>query len=144
MSAGRANVADGTADSAADSAAEDDFSHAVIGAAVEVQRVLGTGLYESAYASAMAIELAEREIGFERDVPIHGAYRGRPLGVACQADFIVEKSLLLGIKGVDSLSELHRASLLSCLRLGGYRLGLLINFHAFPVVKGIYRLENKL
>jgi GxxExxY protein len=128
----------------ADSAVEHDFSHAVIGAAVEVQRVLGTGLLESAYSAAMAIELAEREIGFERDVPIHGTYRGRPLGIACRADFIVEKSLMLGIKGVDSLSELHRASLLSGLRLGGYRLGLLINFHAFPVVKGIYRLENKL
>jgi len=123
---------------------EHDGSHAVIGAAVEVQRVLGTGLLEGAYASAMAIELAEREIGFERDVPIQGAYRGRPLGVACLADFVVEKSLVLGIRGVDSLSELHRASLLSALRLGGYRLGLLINFHAFPVVKGIYRLENKL
>ena len=121
-----------------------DFSHEVIGAAVEVQRVLGTGLLESAYAAALAIELTEREMGFERDVAIEGFYRGRPLGVACRAGFIIEKSLIVEIKAVETLNELHRAQTLSALRLAGLRFGLVINFHAFPVVKGIYRVENRL
>ena len=54
-----------------------DFSHEIIGAAVEVQRVLGTGLPEAVYAAALEIELAEREIGFQRDVPVAASYKGR-------------------------------------------------------------------
>ncbi len=86
---------------------ENDVSRDIIGAAMEVQRALGTGLMESAYSGALAIELAQRGLGFERE-------------------------------------ELHRAQLLSDLRVAGFKLGLLINFHAFPLVKGAHRLVNKL
>ncbi|MDB5944066.1 MAG: hypothetical protein JWQ13_3632 [Ramlibacter sp.] len=123
---------------------ENDLSHAVIGAAVEVQRVLGTGLLESAYAAALAIELGEREIGFERDVAVPAMYRGRPLGVAYRADFIVEHALIVEVKAVDATAEIHRSQLLSYLRLANMKLGLLINFYAFPVVKSIHRVVNKL
>ena len=123
---------------------ENDFSHEIIGAAVEVQRVLGTGLLESAYAAAMAIELHERELAFEREVPVEASYKGRPLGVAYRADFVVEGSVLLELKAMDAVSEAHRAQLLSYLRVSGLKLGLLINFHTFPVVKGIHRVVNKL
>ena len=57
---------------------ENDFSHQIIGAAVEVQRVLGTGLLESAYSAALAAELAERGVRFAREVPISAVYKGRP------------------------------------------------------------------
>jgi len=127
-----------------DSGFENDFSHEVIGAAVEVQRVLGTGLLESAYAAALAIELHERELGFEREAPIEAIYKGRPLGVAYRADFIVEGRVLLELKAMEAVSEQHRAQLLSLLRVSGLKLGLLINFHVFPVVKGIHRVVNKL
>jgi GxxExxY protein len=76
---------------------ENELSHAVIGAAVEVQRVLGIGLLESAYSAALAIELGEREIGFEREVAVPAMYRGRPLGVAYRADFIVERALIVEV-----------------------------------------------
>ncbi len=122
----------------------DDFSHDIIGAAVEVQRVLGVGLLESAYAAALAIELNERELRFEREVPVSAHYKGRSVGVAYRADFVVEDAVILEIKAVDAVAELHRAQLLSYLRLSGLKLGLLINFHAFPVVKGIQRMVNKL
>ena len=98
---------------------ENDFSREIIGAAVEVQRVLGPGLLES-------------------------AYKGRALGVAYRADFIVEGSVIVELKAMDAVSELHRAQLLSYLRVSGLKLGLLINFHSFPVVKGIHRVVNKL
>ena len=123
---------------------ENDFSHEIIGAAVEVQRVLGVGLLESAYASAMAIELKERELYFEREVPVSAQYKGYQLGVVYKADFVVEQSVILELKAIDILADIHRAQLLSYLRLSGLKLGLLINFHAFPVVKGIHRLVNKL
>jgi GxxExxY protein len=123
---------------------EDDFSHDIIGAAVEVQRVLGVGLLESAYAAALAIELKERELYFEREVPIQATYKGYNLGTVYKADFIVEGAVIVELKAIDSLADVHRAQLLSYLRLSGIKLGLLINFHAFPVVKGIHRMVNKL
>ena len=126
-----------------DQGPENDFSHQIIGAAVEVQRVLGVGLLESAYAAAMQIELAERELAFAREVPIAASYKGRALGEAYRADFIVEGAVILEIKAVDDLHDVHRAQLLSYLRLSGLKLGLMINFNVFPVVKGVHRMVNK-
>jgi GxxExxY protein len=123
---------------------EDDFSHEIIGAAVEVQRVLGVGLLESAYAAALAVEFAERELGFQREVAVSARYKDRDLGVVYRADFIVEGSVIVELKAADAISEMHRAQLLSYLRLSGLRLGLLINFHSFPVFKGIHRVVNRL
>ena len=123
---------------------ENDCSREVIGAAVEVQRVLGTGLLESAYCAALALELSDRGIAFAQEVPISGQYKGRTLGVAYRADFIVDRAVIVEVKAVDAITEAHRAQLLSYLRLAGLRLGLLINFHAFPVSRGVHRLVNKL
>ena len=123
---------------------ENDFSHEIIGAAVEIQRVLGVGLLESTYASALAVELEERGIRFEREVAVEAWYKDQPLGLAYRADFIVEGKVIVELKAIDVVTELHRAQLLSYLRVSGLKLGLLINFHAFPVVKGIHRLVNQL
>jgi GxxExxY protein len=123
---------------------ENDCSHAIIGAVVEVQRVLGVGLLESAYAAALARELKDRGLAFEREVPIEASYKGQSIGLGFRTDFIVEGSVILELKATDSLTEVHRAQLFSYLRLSGLKLGLLINFNAFPVVKGIHRLVNKL
>ena len=116
---------------------EEDFSHSIIGAAVEVQRVLGVGLLESAYAAALAIELTQKGLRFEREVPVNANYKGHPVGIGYRADFIVESAVILELKAADEIADVHRAQLLSYLRLSGLTLGLLINFHAFPVVKGI-------
>ena len=123
---------------------ENDFSREIIGAAVEVQRVLGVGLLESAYAAALAIELQEGGLAFRRDVPVEAMYKGTPLGVAYRADFIVEGRVLIELKATDVVNEAHRAQLLSYLRVSNLKLGLLINFHVFPVFKGIHRVVNKL
>jgi GxxExxY protein len=122
----------------------DDFSHDIIGAAVEVQRILGVGLLESAYAGAMAIELAARGLGFERELAIVASYKGQNLGTVYRTDFVVEERVIIELKAIDEISEIHRAQLLSYLRLSGLKIGLLINFHAFPVVRGIHRMVNKL
>ena len=123
---------------------KNDGSHAIIGAAVEVQRVLGVGLLESAYAGALAVEFAERGLHVEREVAVPANYKGRSVGLGYRADFVVEGSIIVELKAVECVTDAHRAQLLSYLRLSGLKLGLLINFHAFPVVKGIHRLVNKL
>jgi GxxExxY protein len=123
---------------------ENDCSHAIIGAAVEVQRILGPGLLESAYSAAFAIELAERGLRFAREVPIGGQYKGRDLGVLYRADFVIDDTVIVELKAMEVTTDVHRAQLLSYLRVSGHKLGLLINFHSFPVVKGIHRLVNKL
>jgi GxxExxY protein len=123
---------------------ENDFTREIIGAAVEVQRVLGVGLLESAYTAALTIELAERGMQFAREVPIGGQYKGKPLGVAYRADLVVEESVIVQVKAVEATTPMHRAQLLSYLRVSGLKLGLLINFHGFPVVKSIHRVVNKL
>jgi len=127
----------------ADEFQNNDFSHEIIGAAVEVQRVLGIGLPAEAYAAALAIELAEREIGFVRDVPVSAAYKGRSLGEVCRAGFVVEQSVIVEVKAVDALTDLHRAQAQAAVRLSGLPLGLLINFNVFPVVKGVHRIGAK-
>jgi GxxExxY protein len=123
---------------------ENDCSHAIIGAAVEVQRVLGVGLLESAYSAALAIEFEQRGLHFVREAPMTGKYKGREIGLTYRADFVVQDSLIVEAKAVDALVEIHRAQVLSYLRMSGLKLGLLINFHTFPVVKGIQRVVNKL
>ena len=123
---------------------EGDCSHEIIGAAVEVQRVLGTGLLESAYCAALAIELGQRGLQFKREVAISGQYKGVDVGVLYRADFIVAGSVVVEVKAVDGVADAHRAQLLTYLKLSGHRIGLLINFQTFPVVKGIHRMVNKL
>ncbi len=122
---------------------QNDFSHEIIGAAVEVQRVLGTGLLEQAYSAALAIELAEREIGFARDVPLSAMYKSRPLGEVYRAGFVIEQSVIVELRTVDALNDLHRAQVMAALRVSGLKLGLLINFNVFPVVKGVHRIVSK-
>jgi GxxExxY protein len=120
-----------------------DFSHEIIGAAIEVQRVLGVGLPAEVYAAALEIELAEREIGFVRDVPVSASYKGRSLGEVCRADFVVEQSVVVEVRAVDTLTDLHRAQAQAAVRLSGLPLGLLVNFNVFPVVKGVHRIGAK-
>ena len=123
---------------------ENDFSRAVIGAAVEVQRELGTGLLESAYCAALAVEFAERKLSFVQEAPITALYKGRPLGVGYRADFIVEQSVIIEVKAVEAVTDIQRAQLLTYLRLADLKLGLLINFHVFPLTKGLSRVVNNL
>ena len=127
----------------ADEIQNNDFSHEIIGAAVEVQRVLGIGLPEAVYAAALEIELAEREIGFAREVPVSASYKGRSLGEVCRAGFVVEQSVIVEVKAVEALTDLHRAQAQAAVRLSGLPLGLLINFNVFPVVKGVHRIGAK-
>jgi GxxExxY protein len=119
-----------------------EITRQVIGAAVEVQKALGIGLLESAYAAALEIELKSRDIFFEREVPIRASYKNQDIGVVYRADLIVEDELIVEIKAVDALLDLHKAQLLTYLRLAKLPVGLLLNFNDFSVAKSAKRLIN--
>lgn len=111
----------------------------IIGAAIEVHRALGPGLLESAYEECLSHELALREIPFERQRPLPVEYKGVKLDCGYRLDLLVNGLVVIEIKAVESLQRIHEAQLLTYLKIGGWKLGLLINFNV-PVLKdGIRR-----
>jgi GxxExxY protein len=123
---------------------ENGLAVVVVDAALAVHKALGPGLLESVYVAALAIQLTERQLHHEREVPIHATYRDRPLGIAYRADLVVASKLLVEVKAVDGIHDAHIAQTLSYLRLTGLRLGLLINFSAPLIKHGIKRVVNNL
>ena len=111
----------------------------VIGAAIEVHRILGPGLLESAYETCLAHELDIRGIPHARQVPLRVCYKELALDCGYRADFVVADALVVEIKAVQELEPIHEAQLLTYMKLGDWKLGLLINFNV-PVLKdGIRR-----
>src|SRR5215469_14791369 len=102
-------------------------------------RSLGPGLLESTYEMCLCRELSFREIPFERQVPIPVEYKGVKLDCGYRADIVVDGTILLEIKAIDSLLPIHDAQLLTYLRLGGWQIGLLINFNVELLKHGLRR-----
>lgn len=117
----------------------DEIARAVIGAAIEVHRHLGPGFLESIYEEALGFELARREIPFERQAEICINYKGQLIG-RHKVDLLVDDSLIVELKAVDSLAEIHRAQVISYLKATGLPLGLLINFNTPVLKEGIQRV----
>jgi GxxExxY protein len=111
----------------------------VIGCAVEVHRALGPGLLESAYEICLCRELSIRGIPFERQLPIPVGYKGVKLDCGYRADIVVDGRVLVEIKALDSLLPIHEAQLLTYLKLGGWKIGLLINFNVELLRHGLCR-----
>jgi GxxExxY protein len=106
----------------------------IIGAGIEVHKALGPGLLESAYEECLCRELTLREIAFERQKPLPVAYKGIKLDCGYRLDLLVENAVVVEIKAVECVQPIHEAQLLTYLKLGGWKLGLLINFNV-PVLK---------
>ncbi len=123
---------------------ENRLATEVIGAAIEVHKVLGAGLLESAYHDCLCHELRLRKLDFEREAPIAVGYKGLVIDNAYRADLIVGGRLLVELKSVEKVEALHKAQLLTYLRLTSKKLGLLINFNTELVKHGIYRVANNL
>jgi GxxExxY protein len=119
-----------------------DASHAVIGAALKVHNALGPGLLESAYDACLFHELKQAGLHFEHEVHLPVVYEGVQLATAFRVDYIVEKCLILELKCVERVLPVHRAQLLSYLRLTALPLGLLINFNVPYLRQGIFRIIN--
>ena len=112
----------------------------VIGAAIEVHRVLGPGLLERIYEDCLCLELKLRRVAFERQVGLDADYTGERLAHAYRIDIFVESRVVVEIKTVAKLEYVHWAQLLTYMRLSGCSTGLLLNFNVAALRKGIVRL----
>ena len=118
------------------------ITHEIIGAGIEVHRVLGPGLLESTYMTCLQFELAARSLRFvaQQSVPI--VYKGITLDSSYRVDLIVEDQVVVEVKSVERLFALHEAQVLTYLRLTGRPAGLLMNFNVPKLVDGVKRLVN--
>ena len=117
-------------------------SRQVIGAAIEVHRILGPGLLESVYEEAMHVELMTRCIPCRRQVGVPVVYKGLRLDAALKLDLLVDEVLVVELKATRTLLPIHDAQLLTYLRLTGIWLGLIFNFNAVSMRDGIRRLVS--
>jgi len=119
--------------------AVDALAKSVIGAAIEVHSILGTGFLEAVYEQALAVELGLRGIPFQRQHPIALNYKSELVGEA-RLDFLIDGKLILELKAVDSLHPIHHAQVLNYLKATGLQLGLLMNFNVEQMKDGIKRI----
>ena len=119
-----------------------ELTKATIGAAIEVHRGLGPGLLESAYEECLCRELHLRHIPFERQVELPLVYKNVALDCGYRIDILVAERVVIELKAVDTLTPLHEAQLLTYLKLGGWQVGLLINFNVPILRDGVRRLVH--
>jgi len=119
---------------------QDQLTSGIIGAAIEVHQHLGPGLLESAYVVCLAHELSKRGFRFELEKTLPVTYKEVKLDVGYRLDLLVEGQVVVEVKAVDGLAAVHEAQLLSYLKLGGYKRGLLINFNVKVLRDGIKRM----
>jgi GxxExxY protein len=114
----------------------------IIGAAMDVHRVIGPGLLESAYEACLAFELRARGFRVEQQKPLPVVYKQVKLDCGYRLDMVVNDLVIVEIKAVEKLNSVHEAQLLSYLRLLNCRVGLLLNFHCTMLKHGIRRVVN--
>jgi GxxExxY protein len=119
---------------------KDKLSERIIGCAIAVHRELGPGLLESIYEEALGMELADHGIAFFRQVELPVMYKGSLLAGSFRLGMIVENKIVLELKCVETILPVHKAQLLSYLRLGSWKTGLLLNFKSAILSDGIIRM----
>jgi GxxExxY protein len=117
----------------------DQLSNRVIGCALEVHRTLGPGLLESAYEQCLAYELSQSDIPFRLQWPLPVRYKGIKLDCGYRIDLFVDDELIVELKSVDQIKGIHKAQLLTYMKLSEVKVGLLINFNVEILKAGIKR-----
>lgn len=123
---------------------EDEISKFVLEAGLRIHKTLGPGLLESAYEACLFYELMKLNLEVKRQVPLALQYEEVFLDCAYKADIIVNDKVIIEIKAVKKLEDLHSAQLLSYLRISHLKLGLLINFNETTFIQGFKRIVNGL
>ena len=114
----------------------------IIAAAIEVHRVLGPGLLESAYLPCLRYELSARKLPFVAEQPVPVVYKGMPVDAEYRLDLLVHELVVVEVKSVAAVLPVHQAQLLTYLSLTGLPVGLLINFNVPRLVNGVKRVIN--
>ena len=123
---------------------EEQIGHSVIGAALKVHSAVGPGLLESAYETCLLYELEKRNLSVRRQVVIPFRYEALTIDNGYRIDLLVGDLVVVELKALEAILPVHRAQLLSYLRLGGFRLGYLLNFNVAHMRDGIVRIVNGL
>lgn len=118
------------------------LSGIILDASIEVHRNLGPGLLESVYEHCLMKELHNRGIKAERQVPLPVFYKDEKLDVGFRADILVEDAIIIELKSVREVDEIHRAQIITYLKITGNKLGLLINFNVRRLIDGYERFVN--
>ena len=120
------------------------LSSRIIGAAIEVHKALGPGLLESAYEECICYEMSIGGLSLERQKPLAVQYKGINLDCGYRLDVVVENAIILELKSCEKIEPIHKAQLLTYLKLSGIKLGLLLNFNVTLMREGIVRIVNEL
>ena len=128
-----------TAEGAEYAEEESHWTGVIIGAAIEVHKIMGPGLLESAYEQCLAYELQSNDVPFEKQVAIPVVYKGVPVECGFRADLIVSGAVLVELKAVERLLPVHDAQLITYLRLTKIPIGLILNFNVRSMRDGIRR-----
>ena len=121
---------------------ENALAHKIIGCALEVHRALGPGLLESAYQECLVYKLKNSGLRIEKEKPMPLIFEEVKLEVGYRIDILVENKVVIEIKSVEAINDVHLAQILTYMRLGDYKLGLLINFNVSLLKSGIKRVIN--
>lgn len=123
---------------------ENDISYKIIGLALELHKSIGPGLLESSYENALAYELRKAGLEVAQQVPMPFIYKEIRMDVGYRIDLLVEYTVIIEVKSLESLAPVHYAQLLTYLKLSELKLGLLINFNTKLLKDGIHRVVNNL
>ncbi len=123
---------------------ENEISYLIRNAIFKVYNTLGPGLLESAYEAALAYELTKRNLSVKVQVSLPMLYEEIKVEVGYRMDIVVEEKVVLEIKSVEELAQVHHKQILTYLKLSGMKLGILVNFNTDEIVKSIFRKVNKL
>jgi len=121
---------------------ENELSKIIIGCAIEVHKQLGPGLLESAYQECLYYELKQKGLKVQKEKPMPIVYKEVKLDHGYRIDLLVEERVVIEIKTVEMFNDVHTAQVLTYLRLGNYKLGLLLNFQTTILKNGIKRVIN--
>ncbi|HRW21899.1 MAG TPA: GxxExxY protein [Bacteroidales bacterium] len=121
---------------------ENELSNKIIGCAIDVHKQLGPGLLESAYQECLYYELKQLGLNVQKEKPMPIIYKDVKLDHGYRIDLLVENKVVIEIKTVEALNDVHFAQVLTYLKLGNYKLGLLLNFQVTTLKNGIKRIIN--
>jgi len=122
---------------------ENEITEKIIGCAIKIHKTLGPGLLESAYEECLYYELTKTELFVERQKAIPLIYEEVKMECGYRADIVANKQVILEIKSVEGLNDIHLAQILTYLKLANCKVGLLINFNVLKLTDGIKRVVNK-